>query len=296
MQLARAVNRKAGRGEILRYGLVTDVDVSSLTVQVGGETVAGLPWLDSYTPTEGDRVAILSSRSSLLVLGKVTTIASGYDEPRTERIRPTHWTARSRVILGESWDGHPAEMDEEAAWAGGAYDVWGPVPEDGFLEWYQGLAYPPRGDDLPNYHPGLMWTCMGVRYPDLSQVLPADAEVLSIGVRLKHADWRYVLTQANPRPVLHGLDIDLGEEYDDFPAGPNDPPFPAVSGFEDLIADPIPVGTASTFMLPDAWVEALVAGDITGLLAWSPLEENSIVFDAYGCWDLYVTYVTPIET
>src|SRR5690606_3335211 len=138
--------------------------------------------------------------------------------------------------------------------------------------------------------------CMGVRYPDLSQALPADAEVLSIGVRLKHADWRYVLTQANPRPVLHGLDIDLGDTYDDFPAGPNDPPLPAVSGFEDLIADPIPVGTASTFMLPDAWVEALVAGDITGLLAWSPLEENSIVFDAYDCWDLYVTYVTPIET
>src|SRR5690606_3548864 len=221
-------NHKAGRGETLRYGLVTEVGVSSLTVQVGGETVDGLPWLDSYSPTVGDRVAILSSRSSLLVLGKVTTIASGYDEPRTERIRPTHWTARSRVILGESWDGHPAEMDEGVAWASGANEVWNPVPEDAFLEWFQGLAYPPRGDDLPNYHPGLMWTCMGVRYPDVSQVLTYDAYVLSICVCLKLAYYRFVLTQANPRPVLHGQDIDLSEEYDDFPAGPNDSSLPEV--------------------------------------------------------------------
>lgn len=57
----------------LRFGTVVSVQSGSITVTVAGSTVeiAGVKYLDSYTPTGSDTVALLTDGLDLLALGAI---------------------------------------------------------------------------------------------------------------------------------------------------------------------------------------------------------------------------------
>jgi hypothetical protein len=56
---------------MLMVGEVTAVTGTTLTALVMGESVPGIPRLDSYSPTVGDSVLLARGRSRLYALGKV---------------------------------------------------------------------------------------------------------------------------------------------------------------------------------------------------------------------------------
>lgn len=65
---------QGGRGGVaIRFGAVQTYVSGQPSVLIEGETTAtvGLPRLGSYTPTTGDRVAVLCTTYGHLVLGKV---------------------------------------------------------------------------------------------------------------------------------------------------------------------------------------------------------------------------------
>jgi hypothetical protein len=71
-KLAGAVQQAATSDSNLRVGIVTAIEsASSVTVNVGGGTITGMPFLASYSPVVGDNVTISRFNATWLVLGVV---------------------------------------------------------------------------------------------------------------------------------------------------------------------------------------------------------------------------------
>jgi hypothetical protein len=71
-KLAGAVQQTSGANSNLRVGIVLSVDsASSLTVNVGGGIISGMPYLASYSPAVDDNVTIARFEATWIVLGIV---------------------------------------------------------------------------------------------------------------------------------------------------------------------------------------------------------------------------------
>jgi hypothetical protein len=70
--LAKAVQKSSDSSANLRVGIVEAIESnSSLTVNVGGGHITGMPYLASYSPAVGDNVTIARYEATWLVLGLV---------------------------------------------------------------------------------------------------------------------------------------------------------------------------------------------------------------------------------
>lgn len=309
MRLAEEVNRKLGSAEIIRYGVVSEIEEDSLSITASGETVADLPWLDSYTPVVGDRVAVLCSRSSWLVMGKVTAPESAYGEPVTIDVLPDGFWGRLRTLASDSWDGHyedgvavwephPAEVFEDPDWPATSMWEFDESVRADQIQQAIGVFRSPQGDgDLINYKAPLLEAAYAVHYPALADVLPPNAEVVDVTFAVRNDGLRSGFKmEGSPELVAHGIDLDL---EDSLPQRDGDlPPFEFVEGYENWNAGLVAPGQTASFEVPADFIDGLLDGTLTGLAFWGPgtgmyVSDLTEFLENGPPWQRWVTNVKP---
>lgn len=310
MRLAEEVNRKLGSAEIIRYGVVSEIDGDSLSITASGETVADLPWLDSYTPVAGDRVAVLCSRSSWLVLGKVTAPESAYGEPVTIEVLPDGYWVRQRTLHSEAWDGH-YEEDGTPVWDPQLPDIfedpnWPATSMWEFDSSYRadqiqqvlGVGRPPQGDSsLINYKAPLREWWLALHYPSLAGLLPPQAEVVDMTMAVRNDGTRsWGALQGRPEIVAHGIDLDLDASLVERDGSL--PPFEFVEGYENWNAGLVAPGQTASFEVPADFIDGLLDGTLTGLAFWGPgtgmyVSDLTEFLDNGPPWQRWITNVKP---
>lgn len=73
IRAAASVLAPAPREFRIRRGVITAVGATTLTVTIGNASIAGIPWDESYTPTNGDVVNVFFDGPSPWVQGKLST-------------------------------------------------------------------------------------------------------------------------------------------------------------------------------------------------------------------------------
>ena len=63
--------RKSGKSVSLRFGVVSAVTGATVTITLGGESITGVNRMSNYSPTLNDRVAILRSGATMVVIGAI---------------------------------------------------------------------------------------------------------------------------------------------------------------------------------------------------------------------------------
>lgn len=287
MELADVIARASSEGTV-RYGTVTASSSSGVDLQIAGEAIPNLPWLDSYTPALGDRVAVLSTSSGWLVLGKVTAPTMLYDEPTTIMVEPdVRWYHR-RQVSTDGWDGY-YEPDGTPVWDPNPVEQtptepWVESPPDELegTGWYNDPRHPtgafgvmesPSGDSsLINYSSTRDRQAVSFHYPNIADRLPSGAVVHSISFPVRNDRNDPVGRQYEGKPVLwvsaHALSPSTT-----IPSRPySQTPVPFVSGFTDWEAGRVEPGQIGSFTLPEAWATAFLSGTLTGLTLYGPPE------------------------
>jgi hypothetical protein len=71
-RFASQINRQRASKELsMRFGTITAVTGTTVTVQIGGAAITAINRLASYSPTVNDKVAILRSGATMVVLGEI---------------------------------------------------------------------------------------------------------------------------------------------------------------------------------------------------------------------------------
>lgn len=168
---------QASRVTSIRLGTVTDIDpVSlSLTLDIAGDTITDVRWIDSYEPVDGDFVTVVRADGAWVVLGKLSKNLTGPGyAPGAMTVEPINntYAVRERSSGVWQWDDSPGESDRYIQQ--GASNSW------------SGRA-------------GYLW------YPPLASVLPDGATVTAARLQLKRSSTTEQPALAVPRLYRHTL-------------------------------------------------------------------------------------------
>lgn len=278
---AEIANRLSPKGGT-RYGTVVSLGDGVVGVLVRGEEIEA-PYVHNLYPTRsvGDRVAMVSSGSGYLVVGRVDLPLPEWNEPEELTLDPLQGWVRSMWLqLNGVWrdPSGPEEWITQFEMLGfliGQVDYLRLLPELGINASQDNSS---------------CWT-----YPPVGDRIPAGGEVLGAKVALTSAPAEFT-TYVNgvPTPTsLYGppplVQMGLMTLSGSMPAS-STTPWPASPGYAIQDMSVLPRETTGYFHLPDAWVDALVDGTANGLGIRTPSGQVWLMSDTAP---LTITYRTP---
>jgi hypothetical protein len=256
-----------------QVGRVVTVGAGTATVAVAGQHVAGVRVAAGLTLAAGDVVVLLATAGQLTALARLPATVAGVED--------------------EVVDVAPLEETEVELWPNGQWR-WGstaaPGPMGASLR--QGRFY---SQATILGAPGMRTPVALVRFPPLGAQLPSGATITQVRLivsrrfLLQDAQGNLLTSQelAATSPVLHG------HGYATFPAAGAGPAPAFATGFGPWRPGPIVHGETAAFILPAAWVTALLAGTLTGLGTWSTSTSDYAWFLGEGNATLRVYYTPP---
>jgi hypothetical protein len=231
---------------VTRLGKVTAVDATalSLTVEVAGQSIPGVRWVQPYTsPTVGDFVAVTRNGESWLCLGELSRDLTGPGyEAAVITVSPSTRLAALRQVAGS-----------------GAGPSWSWVHDHDDM--HQGHNVRSGGNQF--FSAGI------ALYAPLASYVPDGATITACKVRF----WRSAFlwddgslsnTSALVIPRIYG--------HARTPATPpttQDPTTLWTAGYGPWSPGSLQRGEVGQWDLPSAWLTAWLAGTITGLGTWS---------------------------
>ncbi|WP_194522381.1 hypothetical protein [Cellulosimicrobium sp. JZ28] len=252
-----------------RMGVVTAFDASTVTVDFGGGPTPGLLRDVAYSPIVGDRVLVMPTDSSWVVVAPVGTRG---DLPAPTR-PPEDVTVTVRTV--NRWRKSRRANYGDRRWyylSSGFQDYrqgWGPV------------AYPTAEDtpDRIDEHATLL------HYGPLASHIPSGATILSVALDLVRAPGGSPLIA----PTVWGHGYSAAN-----PPTAGDPPV-WVAGFGPVHYPRVAADETIRLTLPSAFVRAWLAGQITGIGLFPTVVIDYAEFTgpAPGLGDLHVTYTPP---
>lgn len=244
-----------------------DTAAGTLTLTMSdGEPVAGVSWqANAYSPAVGDRVTVMWDRhAGMLVTGTLSTQSVVVGEQESMTVAPTgragvarfpdglwHWLFSRQLLLTQ-----------------GAY-------------WTTSQAFG---------GPGVREDASVIGYPDLTGILPAGASDVAATLRIRRAP----LTSSTDGTVVSPWGVSpalWAHSYDPLP-DPDVATGPPV--VDEALGEWRPgrlvAGEAANFPLPQAWLDGLLAGEVTGIVSMSDSDEDRATFFGLGNLDLTIAY------
>jgi hypothetical protein len=124
MEIADALKNIINQNTKLSFhqGVVTAIATGSVTVTLSGGTdsISGVKYLESYTPTVNDVVSIVVNNSDLFILGKLATVL--YPAFLASSSSGTHTTTAGSIL-----DFNVARLNRGSAFSTGTYKFTAPI-------------------------------------------------------------------------------------------------------------------------------------------------------------------------
>ncbi|WP_159622666.1 hypothetical protein [Ruania rhizosphaerae] len=266
-----------------RLGTVLEVDAptGTLTLDLGGETVSGVPWQASaYSPVVEDVVTVHWDRThGLLVTGTISTVQVDEPEPVTRALPSTDEVA---------WE--MSDEDNDGTWSPTLF-----YPDG--IEWAtQGTDPRQGGDEPPDFvAPIIVWATM-ITWEDLPDRIPGGATGVRLLARVKRVDRAGDYGPYQPRkqlvsPVLWGHSYTQAAPPADnvAPTLTHGPWLPGqlAAASEWGAGD----GEQATWPIPQALQDDLISGAATGLALYTDDIDETASFAI----SLVLTYTPPPE-
>jgi len=105
---------RATRATAINLGVVTAIDATALalTLTIAGDTVTGVRWVDTYTPTQGDFVVVVRASTAWVVLGKLSKNLTGGGAKTTVTLPITPTWYRAIHSGGWTWLGPSSQATQ----------------------------------------------------------------------------------------------------------------------------------------------------------------------------------------
>src|SRR5690606_30952746 len=181
VNLADTIVQSLHGSQSVRYATVVGSTGTGAQVSIGGDTIE-VAYVGDTPPEVGKRAVLVSSNGSLLCIGTTTTQEPEWSEPQQMLVRPQgDWLATT----GYPW--------EEEQWGSSGFGAGVANPTSGIWAGTVHKTDFTSGTYLGEYL-GEGEVEFAVQYPDLGGVLPPEAELLGVSLRL-YSTYRYTTVQ-----------------------------------------------------------------------------------------------------
>lgn len=249
-----------------------DSAAGTLTLTMSdGEPVQGVSWqANAYSPVAGDRVTVMWDRhAGMLVTGTLSTRSVQIGERESVTVAPTGRVGPARFPDGEwRWLSSAQMMLTQ-----GAY-------------WTTSQAFG---------GPGMREDASVIAYPDLTSIVPPGASDVTAMLRIRRAPLVSSVdgTVVSPWGVSPAL---WAHSYDPLPDPDTATGAPVVNGaLGEWRPGRLVAGEAANLPLPAAWLDALLGGEITGIVSMSDSDEDRSTFFGPGNLELTISYTPASE-
>ena len=261
VNLADTIVQSLHGSQSVRYATVVGSTGTGAQVSIGGDTIE-VAYVGDTPPEVGKRAVLVSSNGSLLCIGTTTTQEPEWSEPQQMLVRPQgDWLATT----GYPW--------EEEQWGSSGFGAGVANPTSGIWAGTVHKTDFTSGTYLGEYL-GEGEVEFAVQYPDLGDVLPPEAELLGVSLRL-YSTYRYTTVQRLGEYLFYktpnvARPVDVTIEVGDIPLSTSlparDVSFDRDGDYDPLAAGTLIVQQGITVELPGEWVEGMGSGDVRTLV------------------------------